>query len=525
MIDNLGDVVKQPRQKDHFNEEKLIHLFRCVKDPLYFMKGFMKIQHPTRGSVPFQPYPFQEDMIRVFHDNRFSIALTARQCGKTTTAAGYILWRAMFVPDQTILICANKYSQALEIMERIRYAYEQLPDFIRAGVIEYNKGTVSFDNGSRIVSRATSPDAGRGLAISLLYWDEAAFVRSNIAEEFWTSIFPTLSTGGDCIITSTPRTDEDQFARLWFAACDTTDEYGNPRDDGLGRNQFRAFKVTWEQHPDRDDKWAEEARSKLGEARFRQEMCCDFVSDEELLINPIVLTAMKGRQPEYYTETVRWFKELEANKTYLVGLDPSIGTGGDYSAIQVFELPGMVQVGEWQHNLTDARGQVRVLLKILHYIDQTLKADPNQMTTPEIYWTVENNTIGETVLMIISDTGEENFPGFFVSEKKKKGRVRRFRKGLYTDQKRKLGACARMKTLVETNRMQINSSSLVSQLKGFIAREGSYAAKPGQHDDLVMAAILVVRMLESVSRYANDPGLTEKITEEEIFSDPLPVVI
>jgi hypothetical protein len=169
MIDLVDDVVKQPRSKNAYNEQKLVELFRCVKDPLYFMKTFMKIQHPIKGSIPFEPYDFQEEMIAAFHDHRFSIFLASRQMGKTTCAAGYLLWRAMFVPDSTILICANKYVQALEIMDRIRYAYEQLPDYIRAGVTEYNKGTVAFDNGSRIVSRATSPDAGRGLAISLLY--------------------------------------------------------------------------------------------------------------------------------------------------------------------------------------------------------------------------------------------------------------------------------------------------------------------------------------------------------------------
>jgi hypothetical protein len=356
--------------------------------------------------------------------------------------------------------------------------------------------------------------------------DEFAFVPPNIAEDFFTSISPTLSTGGGCIITSTPRTDEDQFAKIWFGAIDTTDDFGNPNETGVGKNGFYGLKVTWDRHPDRDEAWKQEFMTKLGEARFSQEMECSFVSDEESLVNPMMLAGMKGQQPSYYTETVRWYKELEPNMTYLVALDPSVGTGGDYAAIQVFESPSMVQVAEWQHNMTDARGQIKVLMKILHFIDQTLQAHPRQMSASNIFWTVENNTIGETVLLVIADTGEDKFPGTFVSERKKKGRVRRFRKGMLTDQKRKLAACARMKSLIESNRMRIRSAPLVTQLKSFVARGGSYGGKPGQHDDLVSACLLIVRMLESVTRWdEQSSALSEQITEDEVFSDPMPVVI
>lgn len=193
----------------------------------------------------------------------------------TTCAAGYLLWRAMFTPDTTILLTANKLSQALEIMDRIRYTYEQLPNYIRAGATEYNKGNVGFDNGSRIISRATSSDAGRGLSISLLYLDEFAFVPPNKAQEFWTSIQPVLSTGGDCIITSTPKSDEDQFAQIYKGARDNTDEYGNENPKGVGRNGFFAVTVPWHAHPERDEAWAKPYKEQLGDARFRQEFeCC-----------------------------------------------------------------------------------------------------------------------------------------------------------------------------------------------------------------------------------------------------------
>lgn len=284
MAKNDLDIIKKPYTKTEYSTEQLFELVQCVEDPMYFLRNFMKIQHPLKGAIPFEPYPFQIDMIRAFHDNRFTVALTARQMGKTTCAAGYLLWRAMFTPDTTILLTANKLSQALEIMERIRYCYENLPNHIRCGITEYNKGNVGFDNGSRIISRATSTDAGRGLSISLLYLDEFAFVPPNKAKEFWTSIQPVLSTGGDCIITSTPKSDVDQFAQIYKGARDNKDAYGNFREGGRGKNGFFAVTVPWSAHPERDEEWAQPYREQLGEARFRQEFEC-VTGDTKVMLN------------------------------------------------------------------------------------------------------------------------------------------------------------------------------------------------------------------------------------------------
>lgn len=245
-----------------------------MMDPLYFIRTYVMIQHPILGAVNFEPYEYQERLVKAFHNNRYSIALTARQMGKTTCAAAYLLWRAIFVPDSTILIVGNILAAAQEILERIQYAYENLPDFIRCGAPTYNKRSLAFDNGSRIVCRATTPSAGRGLSISLLYCDEFAFVSPYSSKEFWKAIQPTLSTGGSCIITSTPKSDTDQFAQIWRQACDNTDANGNPNPHGRGRNDFFAIKVTWREHPDRDEEWARPYRESLGEAGFRQEMEC-----------------------------------------------------------------------------------------------------------------------------------------------------------------------------------------------------------------------------------------------------------
>jgi hypothetical protein len=227
-----GVLIKAPHKRQSFTEIE-INEFMDSADPAtgpaYFLDHFFYIQHPTRGKMLYHPFEYQERLVDVYHNYRFSISMMPRQTGKSTSAAGYLLWYAMFVPDSTILIAAHKYTGAQEIMQRIRFAYELCPDHIRAGVTSYNKGSIDFENGSRIISATTTETTGRGMSISLLYADEFAFVRPTIAKEFWTSISPTLATGGKAIITSTPNSDEDQFALLWKSALKCDDCTGNKR--------------------------------------------------------------------------------------------------------------------------------------------------------------------------------------------------------------------------------------------------------------------------------------------------------
>ena len=243
-------LVKTPYQKEEYTPEQLMELAKCMKDPLHFIENHVWIQHPTKGRMYFHLFDYQRELIDAYHNHRYSIALISRQMGKSTAAAAYLLWYSMFNQDQTILIAAHKYSGAQEIMSRIRFAYELLPDYLRAGAVSYNKGSIEFDNGSRIIAQATTDNTGRGLSISLAYLDEFAFVRPSIAREFWTALSPTLSTGGKCIITSTPNQDDDQFAQIWREACKTIDEYGNETE--TGKNGFKSYSADWKHHPDRD---------------------------------------------------------------------------------------------------------------------------------------------------------------------------------------------------------------------------------------------------------------------------------
>jgi hypothetical protein len=362
--------------------------------------------------------------------------------------------------------------------------------------------------------------------------DEFAYVQPGKQKEFWTSIQPTLSTGGSCIITSTPKNDEDQFAQIWHGANNNTDDFGNTFASGVGRNGFFPVLSPWWEHPERDEAWARPFRESLGEARFRQEFACEFVTDDDTLINPLTLTHLKSKPPEFYTGTIRWYVEPEPNKTYLVGLDPALGTKNDFSAIEIFQLPEMIQVAEWQNNESAPRRQVAVLMEAMYALDGFLRDNPDQNGDPEIFWTFENNTIGEAVLTIVEDTGEERFPGSLVTERRRKGlQMKRVRKGLNTTNRSRLSSLARLKSLVESGRMTLHSANLIRELKNFVAVGNSFKAKPGEHDDLVMATSLVVRMIDVVLSWetvSSNRALREYIDDSELgelVEEPMPVII
>ena len=518
-----GNLIKKAHAPQRYTLEEVRHLEACmdpVTGPLYFAKNFLKIQHPTRGSIPFVPYEYQERLIDAYHNNKQCIAMLPRQMGKTTCACAYLLWYTMFVPEAQVLIAAHKYEGAQDIMNRYRFGYENLPDFIRAGVYSYNRNTIEYDNGSRIQAVTTTENTGRGKSLSLIYCDEFAFVQPpEKAKEFWTALSPTLSTGGKCIITSTPNSDEDQFALIWTEALKRFDEFGN--ETSVGANGFHSFFAHWNEHPDRDEAWAATERAKIGDERFRREFDCEFLIFDETLINAVRLAELKGVDPLMTMGQTRWYKDINPQATYLVAHDPSLGTGGDYGAIQVFEMPTMQQVAEWRHNLTPIQSQVKVMREILKYIQERGLEKGGQ---PQLYYSVENNTLGEAALIVIRDIGEENFPGLFLSEPIRKGHVRKFRKGFNTTHRTKITACSQLKNMLETQKMKIYSKPLVSELKTFVATGVGFNAKTGEHDDLISGVLLIIRMASVLADW--DPQiydkLTEKITEDQM---PMPIFV
>jgi len=516
-----GNLIKKAHAPQKYTLEEVKHLEACMDPndgPLYFMKNFLKIQHPTRGSISFAPYEYQVRLIEAYHNHKDVIAMLPRQMGKTTCAVGYLLWFTQFVPESQILIAAHKYEGAQDIMNRYRFGYENLPDFIRAGVYSYNRNTIEYDNGCRIQATTTTENTGRGKSLSLIYCDEFAFVQPpEKAKEFWTALSPTLSTGGRAIITSTPNSDEDQFAMIWTEANNKFDEYGNEQE--LGVNGFFSYYAHWHEHPDRDENWAKTERAKIGEERFRREFDCEFLIFDETLINAVKLADLKGIEPTLTMGQTRWYKDIDPRATYLVALDPSMGTGGDYSAIQVFEMPSMIQVAEWHHNLTPVQNQTKHLREICKYIQDR---GAEKGGHPQIYYSVENNTVGESALVCIQNIGEENIPGLFLSEPIRKGHVRRFRKGFNTTHKSKIAACSQFKHMLETNKMTIYSKPFISELKNYVANGIGFRAKTGENDDLISSVLLIVRMAGILSDW--DPKIYEKMTDK-LTEDQMPMPI
>ena len=518
--------LKAANQPTTYTQEQFQEFLRCARDPIYFMENYMFIQHPTMGKIQFDAYEFQKDLITTYWKNRNTIAMIPRQSGKTTTAAGYLLWYATFQQDVTVLIAANKFRAANEIMMRIKYAYEELPNFLRAGVVSYNVQSVVFDNGSRIMATTTTPDSGRGMSISLLYLDEFAFVPTNTAAAFWTAMAPTLATGGKCIITSTPKSDEDQFAQLWFGATNTLDDNGNEIPGGIGRNGFKSFSAHYSGVPGRDEEWAEKEKAKIGLDRFQREYECVFAGEDSTLISSLSLQRLSGIDPIHKTGEVRWYTKILPDRTYLVSLDPSAGVGRDASVIQVYSLPDMIQVAEWSGTRTNIPNQVRHMQSIINGIYNEIKRQ-GYKGEPEIYFTLENNSWGEAALQTINDIGEENFMGQFLHEPRRPGTVRH-RKGLNTNGRTKASSCAKLKTLIESNRLKVHSKQLVKELKFFVSKGDSFAAKTGEHDDCVMSTLLCIRMMQMVTNWDDKIGdlISDAFDDTDSHQrDPMPFSI
>lgn len=519
---------KKPGTQCAYTDEMIDQLQRCEDDPIFFMEHFCYIQ-TEGGATLFPPFDYQKEMIQSFQDNTNNILLTARQMGKTTVAAAYLLWYAMFHPNQTILVMGNNQAAALEIMSRIRYSYEECPDFIREAVIDYNKLEIKFENKSRIISRATTPSAARGLSVNLLYLDEFAFVMPNVQKEFWSAVSPTLAaTGGSCIITSTPNTEYDKFADLWFDSQKILDDNGFEIEGGVGRNGFKGIRVSWEKNPNRDEEWAKKERYKVGESMFLREHCCEFVTYQETLIDAVKLRRVKEIMVKPHigtSENVRWFKKPKAGMTYLFSLDPAAGTGGgNNAAIQIYEVPTMKQVAEWCCNRTDIPGQIKLLNKLLRMVDIELRRQGD--SNPDIYWSFENNTIGEAAVVAVTNMGLDLFPGILLNEPRRT-RTGKIRKGFTTSKSTKKTACFTLKKLVEGMQLEIASEVLIKELNDFIARDQdsvTFAAKDGCTDDAVSALLLIMRMMMTVSKYELDLANTINDSLEEDYRMPLPII-
>lgn len=515
-----NEFIKRPNVTSEYTPELLEELRKCALDPVHFAKNYVKVQHPTKGAIPLDLYDYQIRAIEGFRTNRWCLFKCGRQMGKTTVIAIYLLWFACFHEDKNILVASKDNSGAIDIMDRIRYAYEELPDWLKPGVKYYNKHSIEFDNKSTIRSVSTTENTGRGKSISLLMLDELAFVRMNIQAAMWSALAPTLSTGGSCIISSTPNGDSELFATLWREAVS-----GKNSDVGEQHDDFFPIEVEWDEHPDRDENYRKSMIRKIGEEKWKQEYECQFLSSDPLLINTLVLSMLKSTAPLYSDKGFFFWKEPDPNKTYIVGVDVAEGMEQDFSTIQVIELETLEQIAEYRNNqvkenqLYDAIKYV--LEKILGYVDS------RSGKRPTVYWSFENNSAGAALGALYYN--DEKFPEAAELVNGSESRL-----GMRTVNRPKVEACRGMKKLIEQTKggLTLNSKMLIFELKNFIATGAGYKAKVGATDDLVCAFLIVIRVMKHLSEY--EPEVFDKLykSEGEFYSeetndydDPVPFVV
>ena len=504
----MSSGIKRANKELEYTPEQIVELQRCANDPIYFIKNYVKIQHPTRGSVAFELYDYQLEMLDAVHNHKDTILLCSRQLGKTTVVSMYILWMTTFQEDVVAIIASKAMSHATEIMSRIKYAYEELPDWLKAGCKFYNRTSIEFDNGSKIKSEATTEKTGRGSSPTIVFLDEIAFISKRIQDELWASLAPALSTGGKFVLTSTPNGDDELYANLWRGAMS-------------GQNSFFPVKVLWHQHPDRGPEYYEEMKGKLGPVKARQELDCEFLSSDSLLIDPIKLNQIRTVKPSFEEEEFKFFvceEELNRIPIFLVGCDPATGGGGDFSVIQVFSFPDLKQVAEFRSNKLIIPFLYKKITWILNRLT-SIKTKNNMR--PEVFWSFERNSIGEAISALHFNDEKQNEYAELVSDERGKF-------GMYTSGRTKIQAALKLKTFVEkvNGGITISSDHLLFEFKNYAAKGKGYEAKAGATDDAVAATLIVLRILDHLAKFNEKAHQTIYDYEyDEEADEPMPFAI
>jgi len=455
-----------------YTEEQAIEIAKCIDDPVYFIKTYVKIVNVDHGLIPFKMWPFQEDMVKNFHENRFSICKMPRQVGKTTTSAGYMLWCVLFKDNFSVAILANKGNLAQDILSRIQYAYEYLPLWLQQGIIVWNKRSLELENGSKIAAFATSNSGVRGGTYNLIFLDEFAFVPQNMANDFFTSTYPVISSGTTTkvIIVSTPY-GLNHFYKMWVDATEK-------------RSLYRPLEVHWSMVPGRDQRWKEETIRNTSEEQFQQEFETEFIGSSATLIPGVILRQLAFRNPLNSLEGLDIYDMPEPNRTYVMTVDCAEGVGQDYSTVAVVDVTDIPYklVAKYRDN------NIAPLLfpTIIYNIGQRYNG---------AFLLAETNNVGQQVVDILHYELEyENI--FKIQKHVTKGQhlsagyKRAVSFGIKTTTPVKKIGCANLKTLVETKKLIIEDFDIISELNTFVKVRDSYEAEEGNHDDLVMALVL-----------------------------------
>lgn len=454
--------VKKDGVQQQWTEDEVREYAKCMKDPSYFARTYVKIISLDSGLVNFNLYPYQEKMFNHFMDNRFSIVLACRQSGKSISSVVFLLWYALFHPEKTIAVLANKGATAREMLSRITLALENLPFFLQPGCRALNKGSIEFSNNSRIIASATSGSSIRGMSVNLLFLDEFAFVER--ANEFYTSTYPVVSAGKDTkvIITSTANGIGNTFHKIWEGAVQKT-------------NDYEAFTVNWWDVPGRDEEWKKQTVGNTSQLQFDQEFGNTFFGTGDTLINAETLLSFRAREPLRVLEggLLKVYQETLQSHEYIMTVDVSKGRGQDYSTFTIIDITTrpFTQVAVYRNNTISPILFPNIIYKFAKAYN-------------DAYVIIESNDSGQVVCNgLYHDLEYENIH--------LESAVKRNAIGIEMNRKVKRLGCSSIKDLLEEHKLDIHDEDTILEISTFVAKGQSYEASDGNHDDLMMNLVML----------------------------------
>ena len=491
--------LKKANTPHEFTEEQVIEFIKCKNDPVYFAKNYIKIVSLDEGLTQFHPYDFQEKLIKNFHENRFNICKMPRQTGKSTTSVSYLLHYAVFNDSTNIGILANKAATARDLLGRLQTAYENLPKWMQQGIISWNKGSLELENGSKILAASTSASAVRGMSFNILFLDEFAFVPNHIAESFFASVYPTITSGKNTkvIMVSTPH-GMNHFYRYWH-------------DAERGKNEYIPTDVHWSEVPGRDDVWKEQTIANTSEQQFKVEFECEFLGSINTLIAPSILRNMVYDAPITKNAGLDIYKKPEKDHNYIVTVDVARGLGNDYSAFIVFDVTQFPYevVAKYRNNEIKPMLFPNVILDVAKGYNNA-------------YVLVEVNDIGDQVASILQyDLEYENL--LMASMRGRNGQIvgqgfsgKKTQLGVRTTAAVKKLGCSNLKTLIEDHKLLTCDYEIISELTTFAQKHNSFEAEEGCNDDLAMCLVIFAWLVQQdYFKEMTDNDIRKRIYEEQ----------
>ncbi len=491
--------LKKANTPHEFTEEQVIEFIKCKNDPVYFAKNYIKIVSLDEGLTQFIPYDFQETLIKRFHEHRFNICKMPRQTGKSTTSVSYLLHYAVFNDSTNIGILANKAATARDLLGRLQTAYENLPKWMQQGIISWNKGSLELENGSKILAASTSASAVRGMSFNILFLDEFAFVPNHIAESFFASVYPTITSGKNTkvIMVSTPH-GMNHFYRYWH-------------DAERNKNEYVPTDVHWSEVPGRDAVWKEQTIANTSEQQFRVEFECEFLGSINTLIAPAILKNMVYENPITRNAGLDIYEKPEKDHNYILTVDVARGLGNDYSAFIVFDttqFPYKV-VAKYRNNEIKPMLFPNVILDVAKGYNNA-------------YLLVEVNDIGDQVASILQyDLEYENL--LMASMRGRNGQIvgqgfsgKKTQLGVRTTSAVKKLGCSNLKTLIEDHKLLTCDYEIISELTTFAQKHNSFEAEEGCNDDLAMCLVLFAWLVQQeYFKEMTDNDIRKRIYEEQ----------